>query len=113
MRGSLEFEIHTSFIDFVCDITSHNLFDIPCIYESKLDKCFRHLLLGSLGIDLPQISQKLNSLSTRRTFEPLDPIADTDIVSYLRNEKENAILSIIEQVHKDVCIIKIVLMFIP
>lgn len=65
-------------------------------------KRFRHLLLGSLGIDLPQISQKLNSLSARRTFEPLDPIADTDIVSYLRNEKENAILSIIEQVHKDV-----------
>ncbi|KAG7207484.1 hypothetical protein KM043_009116 [Ampulex compressa] len=60
-----------------------------------------HLLLGSRGVDLPQISQKLNSLSTRRTFEPLDPIADTDIVSYLRNEKENAILSIIEQVHKD------------
>ena len=51
---------------------------------------------------MPQISQKLNSLSARRTFEPLDPIADTDIVSYLRNEKENAILSIIEQVHKDV-----------
>ncbi|EZA58757.1 hypothetical protein DMN91_008762 [Ooceraea biroi] len=60
-----------------------------------------HLLLGSLGIDLPQISQKLNSLSARRTFEPLEPIADTDVVSYLRNEKENAILSIIEQVHKD------------
>lgn len=62
------------------------------------------MLLGSRGIDLSQISQKLNSLSARRTFEPLDPIADTDIVSYLRNEKENAILSIIEQVHKDVCI---------
>lgn len=60
-----------------------------------------HLLLGSRGIDLPQITQKLNSLSARRTFEPLDPIADTDIVSYLRNEKENAILSIIERVHKD------------
>ncbi|XP_001607183.1 nuclear pore complex protein Nup93 [Nasonia vitripennis] len=60
-----------------------------------------HLLLGSKGIDLSQIAQKLNSLSTRRTFEPLDPIADTDIVSYLRNEKENAILSIIEQVHRD------------
>ncbi|CAL7944031.1 unnamed protein product [Xylocopa violacea] len=60
-----------------------------------------HLLLGSRGVDLSQISQKLSSLSARRTFEPLDPIADTDIVSYLRNEKENAILSIIEQVHKD------------
>ncbi|KAI4486446.1 hypothetical protein M0804_005816 [Polistes exclamans] len=60
-----------------------------------------HLLLGSRGVDLPIISQKLSSLSARCTFEPLDPIADTDIVSYLRNEKENAILSIIEEVHKD------------
>ncbi|KAG6798255.1 nuclear pore complex protein Nup93 [Apis mellifera caucasica] len=60
-----------------------------------------YLLFGSHGVDLPQISQKLSSLSARRTFEPLDPIADTDIVSYLKNEKENAILSIIEQVHKD------------
>lgn len=59
-------------------------------------------MLGSKGIDLQQISQKLNSLSTRRTFEPLDPIADTDIESFLRNEKENAILSIIEQVQRDV-----------
>lgn len=59
-------------------------------------------MFGSHGVDLPQISQKLSSLSARRTFEPLDPIADTDIVSYLKNEKENAILSIIEQVHKDV-----------
>ncbi|XP_015592357.1 nuclear pore complex protein Nup93 isoform X2 [Cephus cinctus] len=62
----------------------------------RITKCKR-----SRGVDLPQISQKLSSLSARRTFEPLDPIADTDIVSYLRNEKQNAILSIIEQVHKD------------
>ena len=74
---------------------------------------FRHLLLGSRGIDLPQISQKLSSLSARRTFEPLDPIADTDIVNYLRNEKENAILSIIEQVHKDVrCFIMFFFFFV-
>ena len=77
----------------------NNFYIFVNIFENE---CFRHVLLGSRGIDLSQISQKLNSLSARRTFEPLDPIADTDIVSYLRNEKENAILSIIEQVHKDV-----------
>lgn len=64
--------------------------------------CSRQLLFGSRGIDLSQISQKLNTLSTRKTFEPLDPIADTDITSFLRNEKENAILAVIEQVHRDV-----------
>ncbi|XP_055914053.1 nuclear pore complex protein Nup93-1-like [Eupeodes corollae] len=60
-----------------------------------------HILLGSKGIDLPKISQKLETLSTRKTFEPLDPIADTDIQSFLKNEKENAILSVIEEVHKN------------
>lgn len=60
-----------------------------------------HILLGHKGIDLPKISQKLETLSSRKTFEPLDPIATTDIQSFLRNEKENAILSVIEEVHKN------------
>lgn len=58
-------------------------------------------MLGSKGIELPKISQKLESLSARKTFEPLDPIADTDIQGFLRNEKETAILSVIEEVHKN------------
>ncbi|XP_055389893.1 nuclear pore complex protein Nup93-1 [Condylostylus longicornis] len=60
-----------------------------------------HILLGSKGIDLPKISQKLETLSARKTFEPLDPITDTDIQSFLKNERENAILSVIEEVHKN------------
>ncbi|KAJ6638477.1 Nuclear pore complex protein Nup93-1 [Pseudolycoriella hygida] len=60
-----------------------------------------HILLGSKGIELPKISQKLETISSRKTFEPLDPIAETDIQSFLRNEKENAILSVIEEVHKN------------
>uniref|UniRef100_A0A7G3AGN5 Nuclear pore protein n=1 Tax=Lutzomyia longipalpis TaxID=7200 RepID=A0A7G3AGN5_LUTLO len=60
-----------------------------------------HIMLGSKGIDLPKITQKLETLSSRKTFEPLEPIADTDIQSFLRNEKENAILSVIEEVHKE------------
>lgn len=62
----------------------------------------RHILLGSKGIDLTKISQKLEALNTRKTFEPLDPIADTDVQNFLKNEKENAILSVIEEVHKNV-----------
>lgn len=60
-----------------------------------------HLLLGSKGINLPQISQKLETLSSKRTFEPLQPIADSDIESFLRNEQENAILSLINEVNKN------------
>ncbi|XP_039959553.1 nuclear pore complex protein Nup93-1-like [Bactrocera tryoni] len=59
-----------------------------------------HILLGSKGIDLPKISQKLEALNARKTFEPLDPIADTDVRSFLKNEKENAILSMIEEVNR-------------
>lgn len=58
-------------------------------------------MLGSKGIELPKISQKLESLSARKTFEPLEPIADTDVQGFLRNEKETAILSVIEEVHKN------------
>lgn len=63
---------------------------------------FRHLLFGAKGIDLQQISQKLETLSSKRTFEPLQPIADSDIESFLRNERENAILSLIDEVNKNV-----------
>lgn len=79
----------------LCEIHSYFLLQfIPLQFN-------RHILLGSKGIELPKISQKLETLSARKTFEPLDPIADTDIQGFLRNEKENAILSVIEEVHKN------------
>lgn len=65
---------------------------------------FRHLLLGSKGVDLPQLSQKLEVLSARKTFEPLEPIPDADIQSFLKNEMENAILSVIEETHRTVSV---------
>lgn len=61
-----------------------------------------HKLFLTKGVDLSKISQQVESLSARRTFEPLDPISDTDIQSFLRNERENSILSVIEEVHKNV-----------
>ncbi|KAG5670116.1 hypothetical protein PVAND_000399 [Polypedilum vanderplanki] len=59
-----------------------------------------YILLGSKGIDVPKISKNLETLSARKTFETLDPVYDTDIHSFLKNEKENAILSIIQDVNK-------------
>lgn len=58
--------------------------------------------MGSKGIDIPKISKNLEALSARKTFETLDPVYDTDIHSFLKNEKENAILSIIQDVNKSV-----------
>lgn len=59
-------------------------------------------MLGSKGIDVPKISKNLEALSARKTFDTLDPVYDTDIHSFLKNEKENAILSIIQDVNKSV-----------
>lgn len=54
------------------------------------------ILLGSRGVDLPHISTRLESLTTARTLQPLEAVADTDIAAFLRNERENAIITAIE-----------------
>lgn len=41
------------------------------------------------------MTEKLQSLSTRKTFQPLEPVADIDVKSFLKNEYENGILSVI------------------
>jgi len=40
---------------------------------------FSSLLLGSRGYDVQRASKKLEGLSSSKTFEPLDPVRDTDI----------------------------------
>ena len=48
----------------------------------KLLFCFvacSSILLGSRGFDLPKLSQKLETLNAAKTFEPIEPIWDTDI----------------------------------
>ncbi|KAK6632192.1 hypothetical protein RUM44_007223 [Polyplax serrata] len=54
-----------------------------------------NVLLAPKGIDIPQMTEKLQSLSTRKTFQPLEPIADIDVKLFLKNEYENGILSVI------------------
>nr|XP_033796644.1 nuclear pore complex protein Nup93 isoform X3 [Geotrypetes seraphini] len=58
------------------------------------------VLLGSRGLDISHISQRLESLSAATTFEPLEPVKDTDIQGFLKNEKDNALLSAIEDSRK-------------
>lgn len=55
------------------------------------------LLLSTRGVELPKLSSRLETLSSMsRTFEPLEPVIETDIEGFLKNERENAILSCIE-----------------
>ncbi|KAH8291577.1 hypothetical protein KR018_001254 [Drosophila ironensis] len=61
-----------------------------------------HILMGSKGVDLPRLTQKLDSLSARKSFEPLNPILDTDVPGYLKNERENTILSVIDEINRGI-----------
>lgn len=58
-------------------------------------------LLAPKGYDIPRIAQKLEGISSAKTFEPLEPIRETDIRSFLKNERENALLAIIEKTTKE------------
>uniref|UniRef100_A0A667Y6X4 Nuclear pore complex protein Nup93 n=1 Tax=Myripristis murdjan TaxID=586833 RepID=A0A667Y6X4_9TELE len=62
------------------------------------------ILLGSRGLDIFHISQRLESLSAATTFEPLEPVKDTDIQGFLKNERDNALLSAIEESRRRVSI---------
>ncbi|KAH8342988.1 nuclear pore complex protein Nup93-1 [Drosophila kikkawai] len=61
-----------------------------------------HILLGSKGVDLPKLTQKLESLTASNSLEPLDPIEDTDVRGYLKNERENAILAVIDEANTNI-----------
>lgn len=63
---------------------------------------FRAILLGSQGFDVPRLSQKLESLNAVKTLEPIEPVWETDIQGFLRNERENTLLAIIEESRKNV-----------
>ncbi|XP_041375379.1 nuclear pore complex protein Nup93-like isoform X2 [Gigantopelta aegis] len=58
------------------------------------------ILLGTKGYIVPKIADRLEGLKATTTFEPLEPVRDTDIEGFLRNERENAFLAVIEQTRK-------------
>ena len=60
------------------------------------------MLLGSKGVSVPKTAQRLEALrTTTRSLEPLEPVGDTDIHGFLKNERENSILSVIEETKKN------------
>ncbi|XP_065185171.1 nuclear pore complex protein Nup93-like [Sycon ciliatum] len=58
------------------------------------------LLLGSRGFDIPKLSHRLENINAAKSFEPLAPVRDTDIQGFLRNERENALLTAIEETRR-------------
>ena len=66
------------------------------------------VLLGSRGVDLPSMATKLDTLTAAvsgaerdKAFAPIEPARDTDVAGFLKNERENAILSVIEETRRD------------
>ena len=68
-------------------------------------------LLGPKGYGIPQISQTLESLSSVKTYEALEPVKDTDVRAFLKNERDNALLSAIETSKKKVFLFVIVCVY--
>ncbi|CEH18438.1 Cullins [Ceraceosorus bombacis] len=53
--------------------------------------------LASAGIDAASLGASIARINTSRAFEPLSPIYDTDIDSYLKHSHEQLLLSSIEE----------------
>jgi nuclear pore complex protein Nup93 len=62
----------------------------------------RQILLASRGVDPERLTKTLSSIDLKATFEPLEPIAETDLESYLKHEHELIILTAIEESKRDV-----------
>lgn len=58
------------------------------------------VLLGTKGYDLQKVTQKLDSFSNARKATPVETITESDTQGFLKNERESAILSIVEEVKK-------------
>ena len=57
-------------------------FLVPNNFPAEQPMCicyFRSILLGTKGFDVPRLSEKLDRLDTAKTFEPLEPVRETDI----------------------------------
>ena len=51
-----------------------------CIKSIKCYLCIaRSILLGTRGFDVPKLSQRLETLNTAKSLEPLEPVWETDI----------------------------------
>lgn len=59
-----------------------------------------NVFLCNRGVDAPQVPKQLEKLNSTVTLDTLDPKPDMDVESFVKNEVQNAILSLIESVKK-------------
>ncbi|KAF9950637.1 hypothetical protein BGZ65_006474, partial [Modicella reniformis] len=60
-----------------------------------------HFFLARGGIDANAINTTLNTINLRSTFEPFQPIHDTDTEAFLRHQHEQIIISTIDESRRE------------
>lgn len=60
----------------------------------------RDYLLAGKGFDVEKYRRSLSKIDLKTAFEPLEPLAETDIDGYLKHEHNMIILTAIEEAKK-------------
>lgn len=56
-----------------------------------------HYLLAGAGVNAEELGKTIDGVDLRGTFEPLQPLQDTDVEGYLKHEHEQSIIASIEE----------------
>ena len=64
---------------------------------SLLTLARRNYLLAKANVDAPALASSIAGLNTSNTFQPLNPLHDTDVAGFLRHTHEQTIISAIEE----------------
>ncbi|CAH7689668.1 Nup93/Nic96-domain-containing protein [Phakopsora pachyrhizi] len=56
-----------------------------------------HYLLAGAGVNAEELGKTIDAVDLRGSFEPLQPLQDTDVEGYLRHEHEQSIIASIEE----------------
>jgi nuclear pore complex protein Nup93 len=54
-------------------------------------------LLARANVDAPAVAHSIAGLNTTNTFQPLNPLHDTDVAGFLRHTHEQTLISVIEE----------------
>lgn len=57
----------------------------------------RNYILAQAHVDAPALAHSIAHLNTSTTFQPLQPLHDTDVAGYLRHAHEQNLISTIEE----------------
>ena len=66
-------------------------------YVSLIESTNRNYILAQAHVDAPALANSIAHLNASSTFQPLQPLHDTDVAGYLRHAHEQTLISTIEE----------------